>query len=55
MQLAPALSDTENYWGFQGYSPFHQLLHKLYMLQEVQFISIYCYAMLDFTFVAKFL
>ena len=22
MQLLPALSDTENYWGFQGYSPF---------------------------------
>ena len=22
IQLVPPLSDTENYWGFQGYSPF---------------------------------
>ena len=26
MQLVPALSDTENYWGFQGYSPFQLLV-----------------------------
>ena len=23
IQLVPPLSDMENYWGFQGYSPFH--------------------------------
>ena len=26
IQLVPPLSDTENYWGFQGYSPFHSSL-----------------------------
>ena len=26
IQLVPALSDMENYWGFQGYSPFHVFL-----------------------------
>ena len=25
IQLVPPLSDTENYWGFQGYSPFQRL------------------------------
>ena len=26
IQLTSHLSDVENYWGFQGYSPFHHVL-----------------------------
>ena len=33
IQLVPPLSDTENYWGFQGYSPFHERYNKPVILE----------------------
>ena len=34
MQLVPALSDMENYWGFQGYSPFHSSLPQVQIVNQ---------------------
>ena len=28
IQLVPPLSDMENYWGFQGYSPFQEVAQQ---------------------------
>ena len=32
IQLVLPLSDMENYWGFQGYSPFHSSLPQVQLL-----------------------
>ena len=31
IQLASHLSDVENYWGFQGYSPFHYDQYSIWL------------------------
>ena len=56
IQLTSHLSDVENYWGFQGYSPFHLTIHPHYPNCWPMLVSLcekttkfYCSSILEMT------